>query len=563
MKRFLLSAIIAGLLLPAVFAKIIYVPDCSQDAFENAYYNQSVPGDIIVLPAGAGTWGNSSRGNQGVIYIITQVTVIGQGDATVITLDNSGKTYANGVIAVWAAATFARMKIVGSNTSPVTAFQMVSYTNSGGAPYSEPGKGISFTGGFRLTDITYVGGNADAYFAYISPDVDYGMIDNCRITGNNGGAELIFGRGRNNAWQINSQVGTANNIFIEDNIFNTTGYVCDANSNASFVVRFNTINGQNKVDGHGLASNSPARSFRSLEVYRNRWTGGGSSATAIEIRGGTAMIFDNISDFSGSPNAGDRFYLTDYGYQGLWPNFGQQVTAITPGAPPPSPTTIITTAGAHGYVSGMPVVVFSPTSTPAINGAWNITVTSPTTFTIPIETTTGTTGNTTIYMTPSNYPIKDQVGVGKDPKVGGSEPAYIFNNLKNGVPWVRTIAQSPAQIPVGAINTYRVQTGNPTATFNDSDLIRSNRDFFADAGFDTNTGVSRGTKAAMLAFTPPITGYGWWVTDEGSWNKKLPDNTSGQLYTWTGSAWALKYSPYTYPHPSRLPLAPTNLIVNP
>lgn len=558
MKRFLLSAIIAGLLLPAVFGKIINVPDLSQSAFENAYYNQSVPGDIIVLPAGTATWGNSSRPNQGVIYIITNVTVIGQGDSTVITLDNTGKTYANGVIAVWSAATFARMKIVGSNVNPVTAFQVSPFTvpTNASDAYAAPAAGVVFNGGFRLTDITYVGGTSDGYFAYISSGVNYGIIDNCRISGGTGSAELIFGRGPTNAWQTNAPLGGANNIFIENCTFGGSGYVCDANSNANFVVRFNTINGANKADGHGLASNTPPRSVRSMEIYNNQWTGGGISATAIEVRGGTAMIFDNTSSLAG---AGDRFYLTEYGYQSTWANFGFSITSVTAGNP-----TTITTASPHGYTSGLPVVVFCPGTTPAIANAYNITVTSPTTFTIPFTTTVGGpqaagTSNATTFTTPFVYPITDQVGVGKDPKVAASEPAYVWNNLKNGTPWSRSLNS----VNSSAITTYRAQTSNPTATFTERDVIQANRDFFADAGFDTATGVSRGTKAAMLAFTPPITGYGWWVTDEGSWNKKLPDNTSGQLYTWTGSAWALKYTPYTYPHPSRLPIAPTNLIVNP
>jgi len=63
----------------------------------------------------------------------------------------------------------------------------------------------------------------------------------------------------------------------------------------------------------------------------------------------------------------------------------------------------------------------------------------------------------------------------------------------------------------------------------------------------------------MLAIIPTKPGVGYWVTDEGSWNITLPANTSGQLYTWNGSAWVLKYTPYTYPHPLRKPVGPSNL----
>ena len=93
MNRFLVLLFAAGLWVTATQGKTIVCPTCSQSDFEAAYYTQSAPGDTIVLPAGSATWGNSSRGNQGVIYIITNVTVVGQGDSTVITLDDSGKTY--------------------------------------------------------------------------------------------------------------------------------------------------------------------------------------------------------------------------------------------------------------------------------------------------------------------------------------------------------------------------------------------------------------------------------------------------------------------------------------
>ncbi|MDB6128340.1 MAG: hypothetical protein JWM35_2236, partial [Verrucomicrobia bacterium] len=80
------------------------------------------------------------------------------------------------------------------------------------------------------------------------------------------------------------------------------------------------------------------------------------------------------------------------------------------------------------------------------------------------------------------------------------------------------------------------------------------RDYFrGDVGgeFPATSDVGRGTHAQMLASSPTAAGQAWWVTDEGSWNTTLPPNTSGRLYRWNGSAWALYYEPYTYPHPLR------------
>jgi hypothetical protein len=134
-----------------------------------------------------------------------------------------------------------------------------------------------------------------------------------------------------------------------------------------------------------------------------------------------------------------------------------------------------------------------------------------------------------------------------DPKVAASEPAYVWHNLKNGASWTRNFWN----LGMGAVQLYQAQTGNPNATFSEGDVIKSNRDFFADSGFDTNTGVSVGTTAQMKAMKPTLNGYGFWVTDQGKWNNRTtgPD---GQLYVWSGSSWVLKYKPYTYPHPLRL-----------
>jgi hypothetical protein len=524
--------------------------DCSQDTFEQTYYNLSHPGDVIVLPAGTATWGNSSRANQGIIYITTNVTVVGAGDSTVITLDDTGPRFASGgVVALWAAATFKHMKIIGSPVNRVTAFNVSTYG--------------SFNGGFRISDITYVGGSgsdAGAYFVYSDAGVLNGLIDNCRIQGNVDACELIFVRGPTNAWQSANTLGGANNIFVEDCTFSNTGYVCDANSNAHMVVRYCTISGQNKVDGHGVASNSPPRSVRNIEVYGNTWTlTGPGNWPNIELRGGTAMVFNNSSQ------AGWAF-LTDYAYNAAppWPNFGYAPITITAGNP-----TTVTTSTPHGYSTGWPIFISSPD--PVANPSapdpqnfttYSITVTGPTTFTIPITTTRSGTGDyATGYKTAFDYPIKDQIGVGQDPKSPHSEPVYLWSNTQGGTAWVRTL-KTPNP---GAITFYQAQVGNGTATFAENDVIKANRDFYADSGFDSaGTGVTVGTTAQMNALPTGSlpAGYGFWVTDQGEWNSNHA-GADGQLYVWNGSAWVFKYMPYTYPHPLRTPRAPSNLQIGP
>jgi len=147
------------------------------------------------------------------------------------------------------------------------------------------------------------------------------------------------------------------------------------------------------------------------------------------------------------------------------------------------------------------------------------------------------------YQTPRQYPIRDQIGVGTDPAVGGSEPLYLWSNLQAGadhpLSWV--------SIPAAAFDE------NGGLPFSMQDIVKADRDYFKHthgALFDGSSGVGVGTRSQMLEVAGQKVGVGYWVTDEGHW-----DNTSsypdGQLYGWDGAAWFLKYTPYSYPHPLR------------
>lgn len=554
-KSFLILCVIA-LVSPSAFAKTIQAPTCSWEDFCRSYYGYvdangvvhagAEAGDTIVLPAGAATWGrvNSYNGNK--MWIINPITIKGQGDDTVITMDETGPTYVNGVINLWAVVTVKDLKIIGAATSPVTVFSMEAYTN--------PATGYQMRGGFRLTNITYEG-RSDGYFAYIGNWINSGLIDNCRLSCTLSYGELIFLRGDGDAWQNPSTVGTASNVFIENCTFNNTGYVCDANANSRLVVRFNTMNGTNKVDGHGLASNSPPRGVRSMEIYGNKWTKTGAGIWAnIELRGGSGMIFGNSCETGWA-------FLKDYAYDAEphgWPNFG--VTGTSAAGDP----TVITTDKPHNYKTGWPIWVQAPygNSEGTIYNTFPITVTGPNTFTIPFASTAGgRIDYATAYKTPLDYPIQDQIGNGRDG--GPREPAYWFNNTKAGAAWPRNVSA----VSASAIRFYRAQMDDPNATFTERDIVRANRDFFADAGFDDATGVSVGTAAQMRAMTPTVAGYGFWVIDEADWNKTKP-GPDGQLYVWDGTAWALKYTPYTFPHPmvggpDAPPAPPTGLKATP
>ena len=430
----------------------------------NAACAAAVDGDTIRVPAGTFTWGDGGNA----VWLQRRVTLAGAGQGTtIIQVSSTAGTWGNGIIRILGGGTVRDMTIRGA-TGSKSAFA------------------TSGPSGWRITAITYVGVAGEGYFCYGGNN--YGLIDNCTLTGGAGNSELIFTRGPTDSWQTPSSLGTVDAVYIEDCVFDGPGYVSDFNSNARGVVRFCTIKGNMKVDGHGVATNTPARGVRHMEVYRNRWTMDFRYWTPIELRGGTGHVFDNQATQAVAPYA--WFKVREYGVLSKFGVFGNTI------------------------------------------------------------------------QTPVNYPILDQIGTGQDPRVGGSEPMYLWNNIdRSGADWVLSMDPIPAE----GISLYQVQTGNPSATYTINDIIRKDRDYFKQivgSPFNGSSGVGRGTKAQMLAIQASLKGVGFWVTDEADWDRTNGTQPDGQLYVWSGSAWVLKYTPLTYPHPLRGAGAPSNVRIN-
>ena len=145
----------------------------------------------------------------------------------------------------------------------------------------------------------------------------------------------------------------------------------DFNSNARGVVRNCIIWGPIKVDAHGKSTNSPPRSARHWEVYRNSWPGDFGNYRSMELRGGTGRIWGNSSPQS---TQGAFMMLTEYGVTGIFNTL-------------------------YGR-----------------------------------------------FVTPSRYPSDDQIGVGKDPRVGASEPVYLWSNRRAGAIWQIALGADPSSV---------------------------------------------------------------------------------------------------------------------
>jgi hypothetical protein len=148
----------------------------------------------------------------------------------------------------------------------------------------------------------------------------------------------------------------------------------------------------------------------------------------------------------------------------------------------------------------------------------------------------------------AGWPCRDQIGRSTDLSLWtiaspyprqSSAPVYVWGNSLNGA------KSAPSVAP------------------NSQHHIKPNRDYYTDvAAVDGSIGVTSGTLASRPATCS--VGASYWVTDRGSWNTKLPANTSGELHKCTSpNVWTVHYVPYRYPHPlsGTAPAAPTNFKV--
>lgn len=254
-----------------------------------------VTGDIVTIPGGNCTWGTDGA----YLSVNKEITLQGAGvGVTIIDLATTAGSWGEGTIRISAAATVKGFSI------------RTAESGNSGTAFS-----TGTVNGWRITGINYNDRTStpNGYFVYVGSV--YGLIDNNTLSENAGTMELIFVRGLTDSWQTAHSIGGESNLFIENNTFNgrsdVQGYVCDCNSNSRCVVRYNTITGPMKIDGHGLASNSPARGVRHMEIYNNTFLCNAGNWRAIEIRGGTGRIFNNTSTSSY-----DTIYLSlnDYCY---------------------------------------------------------------------------------------------------------------------------------------------------------------------------------------------------------------------------------------------------------
>jgi hypothetical protein len=130
------------------------------------------------------------------------------------------------------------------------------------------------------------------------------------------------------------ELGTAQNVFIEDNTFTRNRHAIAANNGARYVFRHNTIV-DNREDAQAIDAHGKVRAWpvgtRQYEIYANTVTNTVARFAGVYVGGGAGVIFGNrftetlarpilVDDASGCP--GGRIAAPQYRVQGvaIWDN---------------------------------------------------------------------------------------------------------------------------------------------------------------------------------------------------------------------------------------------------
>ena len=353
-----------------------------------------------------------------------------------------------------------------------------------------------------------------------------GLIDNNIIFGRIDLNGSTFGVA-STEWNAASRLGTANAVYIEDNIFKRTDLehanVVDAARGVSYVARYNTIGGATlgghaQFMTHGLIADG-MRGTKNFEIYGNNlYADDYYWMPPVTLRGGTGVVLVNISndkyaDGNDAPNIGIQMY--------------DQRAANS-------------CSGTCTYVGFCD----------------------------------GTGGLIDVDGTEANgHRCRDQIGTGSDVSVWAT-----YTSTPDDPP-----TSAPAYYLLNRIGTvlidtkwvYQVRSGS-------TDHIQANRDYYGEGtSFDGISGVGYGTLDNRPATC--TTGVAYWVTNDdyanigtytgANWSYQSTTartkNISGSLYKCTDTdTWEEYYTPYTYPHPLRTeaydivaPASPTGLAV--
>jgi hypothetical protein len=410
----------------------------------------------------------------------------------------------------------------------------------------------------------------------ISPDNIFGVVDHNTVPSGSDdelvdghmSAYLGVGAYGDNSWAQPLSLGTANNLFVENNIDYTQRFAlndCESPgpSGCRVVLRYNQLTDTGPGSGfgvcynHGTETGGRFRGAVEMECYGNTYTisAGEAAAQAYGIRGGTAMVYNNTIVF-GSSSSQVNSWTTLNIYRNVYaastwgacggdgPYDRNDGTIYFSGTMSTSGSGVLTmtdSSKAFGNLTptGDPYSVYDVTQ-----GFW-AEVASNTGTMITIQGPISESGWTG-FNNGDNYQVLRAQYCTDQPGRGSGGATYLSGNTPTPTSWVNE--------PLAPIYQWGDLSSGPKtvlAAFGASGTTKliANRDWYAQTVTQTAQTSSTspfngasGTGWGLVANRPSSCSnqVGYFATDVG---------TQGTLYQCQGGSWVSYYTPYTYPHP--------------
>ena len=600
----LLAILFSVLLCPTAWAQGTYTAASCNESDVNAVINgpthTAVNGDTIDIPSGTCTWTSGITISSIGITIIGSGTsnggssTFGAGTSNTTIIDNVGGS--NPLFNVTTPAgnemriSLLNIKPYTSTTSLFNPIVMVGTCSSSACP------------NVRVDNVTFSGwtGSNGLYGESMMCISNYfGVLDHDSML--NTGTNLVnphmssylgVGSLGDNSFAQPDTYGTANTLYVENNLFTNGAFACDTDfstdeSNVGggrIAIRFNQVTGLGFSFGyfHGTETSDRPRGGRQMELYGNAIGCTGNCVGVLAtVRSGTALFFGNAVTVSGSGAAANGIVVlyilrayrgpsTPWGVcDGSGPYDDNDGTTYASGTITTGGLQVgsITDSGKNWtsnqwFDNGAPFSIHDVTQ----NFGDEIAGNTATAYSFTSEAFTNTYSPWTWNVGDSYQILRatvciDQPGRGAGSYISGTTPTagWVNEVLDPIYEWGDTVTGTYYNPGISAFN-------------NGTNRLLANRDWYQGApGIQTSAtnpfnGTS-GTGWGPLADRPSTCtqGVGYYATDQGNWNatgQNLPGQSfsQGELFVCSATnTWKLYYTPYTYPHPLDRPDPATKL----
>jgi hypothetical protein len=315
---FLLYSAGAAIIIPQARARVISASDCSQQEVQRAI-DAASDGDTVLVPAGSSVWTTSQENRPAVVISAKgrekHITLQGAGIGKTVITDATGSECFQVVIKASEAGIYGGVR--------EKAFRITGFTFKG-----KGGNAVISTTGYTRWRIDHCRFENSGRSLWVSGT---GLIDHCTFDKKGNGQSIFVSHvdfaGKDHgdgSWSNPLSLGTERAAYIEDCTFryyaDKPNAALDGCHGARIVFRHNTlVNGHIAV--HGTESSGRGRSIRSYEIYNNTFAleTRREHFTAIFLRGGTGVIFDNT--LTGGYKA--LALATNYRSRGYYPPWGK------------------------------------------------------------------------------------------------------------------------------------------------------------------------------------------------------------------------------------------------